>query len=336
MTVDEIWAELEARQAENNGSGFLVRRIHAVSGLWFGQALEQPGNTRMLTLRVSRDAAPAHVALPEGGGFEARWRNMPGEPGQVHLQLVLLEPRFRDIFSRFVQGVIDRVQDIADEHSAVTAFITQLERWQAFLRNRGTDLLGEMERQGLYGEAWVLRNVLLPDLEPAVAVTAWTGPRATPQDFQLPRGFLEVKTTSAVNPRELTISSAAQLDDSSGRSIILVHLPIRTDGDGGESLPELIAGLRHDLAAHPVALELFEGRLFEAGYLDADAPEYARPQYVTQSTSFYRVGPGFPRIITAMLPAGVSNIEYAINLAACRPHVMLKAAAMKLVGEPRE
>jgi hypothetical protein len=336
MTVDEVWAELEGGEARNDTPGFLVRRVQAAGGLWLAQALERPGNFRMLTLRVARDAAPLHVALPEGGGFEARWQNVPGEAGQIHLQLVLLEPRFRDIFSRFVQDVIDRVQDITDERTAVTAFITQLERWQAFLRNRGMNLLGEMQRQGLYGELWSLHKILLPDLEPEVAVAAWTGPRATPQDFRLPHGFLEVKTTSAVNPRELTISSAAQLDDSSGKPIVLLHLTTRIEEAGGESLPELVEVLRHDLATHPQALAVFEGRLFEAGYLNEDALEYARPRYAIQNTSFFRVGSGFPRIITPSLPAGVATVEYSINIAACRSHVILRATAMKLMGEAHE
>jgi Putative PD-(D/E)XK family member, (DUF4420) len=336
MTVDEIWGELEAREAEGNAQGFLVRRVHTASGLWLAQALERPGNIRILTLRVARAAALVSAALPEGGGFEARWCDMPGEAHQVHLQLVLLEPRFQDIFSRFVQDVIDRVQNINDERTAVSAFITQLERWQAFLRNRGTNLLDEIERQGLYGELWVLRNVLLPNFEPAVAVEAWTGPRATPQDFRLPLGFFEIKTTSSANPREVTISSAAQLDDSFGKPIILIFLTIRLDTDVGENLPDLVAGLRQNLAEHPDTVGVFEGKLFEAGYLNEDALEYSMPRYAVQNIVFYLVGSGFPRITPAMLPPGVSTVEYTINLASCRPHVIPKSMALNLVSDSHE
>ena len=51
------------------------------------------------------------------------WQDMPGEVGQVHLQLLLSEPNFQDIFSRFAQDLIDRVSSISDESAAVVAFV---------------------------------------------------------------------------------------------------------------------------------------------------------------------------------------------------------------------
>ena len=64
-------------------------------------------------------------------------------------------------------------------------------------------------------------------------------------------------------------------------------------------------------------LHLLDDRLESAGYNEADEGLYAEVGYSLRFLRAFRVGDGFPRIVSADLPMGIANVRYSISLAEC-------------------
>jgi hypothetical protein len=75
--------------------------------------------------------------------------------------------------------------------------------------------------------------------------------------------------------------------------------------------------LREKVSSDVEALDGFNGKLVEGGYLDAHAPRYSSA-YEQRSLRWFRVREGFPRITESMLPDGIGDATYTLSLAACK------------------
>jgi Putative PD-(D/E)XK family member, (DUF4420) len=85
------------------------------------------------------------------------------------------------------------------------------------------------------------------------------------------------------------------------------------------TLPGLVNRIRIDLADDPRALDVFESRLLEAGYLAAHETRYEATGYTVRREAFFRVTAGFPRILEHDLANGVGTVRYTIGLDGCAP-----------------
>ena len=118
------------------------------------------------------------------------------------------------------------------------------------------------------------------------------GPALAPQDFAFGRAAVEVKTTTGAQPQLLRITSERQLDTTALDQLALFHLSLDAREGAGQALPELVAEIRNVLR-EPTAADVFEDRLFTAGYLDAQAGQY-RTGYTVRAAGIFLVGEGFP------------------------------------------
>jgi hypothetical protein len=118
----------------------------------------------------------------------------------------------------------------------------------------------------------------------------------------------------------MVITSEAQLDDTGLDALYLLHVLVDAQRGAGESLPNRVNGLRTALAENdPTAADLFDDRLFEAGYLETHNPlqRYREPGYTLRRAHLYHVREGFPRIITTQLPSGIGRVTYHVAATAC-------------------
>lgn len=58
--------------------------------------------------------------------------------------------------------------------------------------------------------------------------------------------------------------------------------------------------------------------------------------FAVSDRKFYRVEGDFPRIIRGQLPAGVSEIRYGINIAACAPFLVEESVVVQRIKEPAD
>lgn len=328
MKIDELWQALEADLKNNAVSdGYLTRRIIPEGKCDLKLAIEKPSGARMLLLRVQRDSLPGNLTFPESSGFEVRKGILPGDGETcVTLQLILKNERFQDIFTTLLEDVSAVIAFIPVERDAIDAMNSRLRRWQLFLEQYSPEGLSEESQHGLYGELWVLRQIVVSQLGIS-SVQYWTGPSRAAQDFQFPGYAIEVKTTVNQYPQKLFISNKNQLDESMAGELILLHLSVEARSGIGETLPEIVNNLRSSFSNNPD----FERLLFEAGYLDIHAQKYAQPGYSNQTTTFYKVESSFPRLTPSTLPDGILEVEYAIQLSKCRDFTLAESEVLNRI-----
>ena len=212
-----------------------------------------------------------------------------------------------------------------------TALVRRLTAWRRMLgRGLPTGLTHE-GRLGLYGELLVLREVMLPAIG-SEAVRAWVGPAAAPKDFAHLSTSVEVKTVSRRDPDRCRISHERQLDTTGLAHLFLVHQVIGTAPEGS-SLEELVDALRDDPFVR-AELAWFENCLLEAGWLDAHRGQYINDRYVLARRQCFSVREGFPRMVPADLPAGVSGVSYLVDLSTCGSHRVDEGAVRESVVRP--
>ncbi len=332
MTAEDTWKLLEEDTAAVS-SGYLIRRILPEVRYDVYLALEKPANTRLLMMRVRHASVGRGTVFPNSSSFEVRRVALEGDDdAHVTLQLVLTNSRYRDIFTTLVQDIVECIAPIADERNAVAAFITRLRRWQAFLEKHNPEGLSREAQQGLYGELWFLRRVVIPQLGSRRGVQCWTGPRSAQQDFQFEGGAVEVKTSVAKQHQKLSISSERQLDDTGIGQLILLHLSLDAGQGRGESLPEIVASVRSLVENDLLAKEELETLLFEVGYLDTHASRYEQIGYTQREVNYFKVEGDFPRIVEADLRNGVGDVRYTISVAECRRFSLPESEVVSVIG----
>jgi hypothetical protein len=302
-----IWSELENRNAAR---GDFRRRIHEESVADLYLIVHKPSNTRGLL--IDADLTGADLGeLPTGRGIELRWISAPS--GGQAVELVLSQPAFADLFDALVTDVAAAAAAGSNRQEVALRVAARVRRWQTFLRESSAGMSGERQR-GLYGELYFLRRLLTGSVPALAAVEAWVGPSAAPQDFGFGEIAVEVKTSIAKQHQVLRIASERQLDTTALTNLAVFHLSVDGREGTGQTLPQLVAELRTYLT-DTVAANVYEDRLFDAGYLDVHADVY-RTGYSVREANIFMVAEGFPRLVEADCPSGVGDLVYSIAVSA--------------------
>lgn len=321
MRIEDVWLELERESQAGDASAWLTRFALPRPSHPLLIALQAPENHRALLLPMPKAAIPGRREWPQCKGLQIFSVVIAGQP---HLGVRLRESSSADVFTALAEDVAPRVAATSDPQAAVAALLGRLRRWQKFLATGTAGL--SLERQiGLYGELHTLREHLVPRLGADGAVAAWRAPQSTHQDFQVASGAIEVKTTTAKQPQSVRITSERQLDQA-GIPWLFLHVVVLDErevegvpGSLGESLPDIVGALREQLQPTKAAVETFDDRLLDVGYLEVDVPRYDNRRFTLRREHTFRVQRGFPCLVEKNLPNGVGDISYALSLAACEP-----------------
>ena len=268
MSASEVWDDLlQESQREQGKHGLLVRRLVPESQQDLFLALPPGGDGIVLLLRIPCEFMPGAADLPQGRGFSLRVTGeLFADPSHVTVALQLTDLKQAELFCTLLDDVVARVSEQTEPTGMVRALLARLHAWQRFMAEHAEDVLGVEARQGLYGELWVLREVLLPRIGIAAAVQCWTGPDAGHQDFQLSICSIEVKASSTKQPQAIRVSSERQLDETVVSCLWLYHLSLNTSKADGESLPEMVAEVRSRFANDESTRGLFDDKLLMVGY----------------------------------------------------------------------
>lgn len=324
MNVSQIWAELAAEAAPE---GRFRRRIHQESVADLYLVVEKPANTRALLIDVDLSGVELGE-LPSGRGLDLC--RVPATGGGDALELVLSKPSFADLFDTLVIDVAKAAAAGVDKADVAARVTERVRRWQRFLRGSSTGLTPERQR-GLFGELFFLRTILLGAVPALTAVQAWVGPHGRPQDFAFGEVAIEVKTSIGAQPQLLRIASERQLDTTALKHLALYQLSLDAREGAGQTLPDMIAEIRKRLK-DPMAADIFEDRLFDAEYLDAQAGLY-RNGYTVRAAGIFMIGDGFPRLVEADCPQGVGDVEYSISVSALGPFMVDASVLVPIIRE---
>ena len=318
MNLAGVWAHLEEDTRISGVPGRVQRRILPGGRRDFFLALEVPSRSRMLILRVAASSAEGQPDVPDSRGVSVQRTTGHPEGGPMEVELVLTDPQHRDIFDLLIRDLVEAAEEPLEERAGLTRFLARLTDWQQLLRRLAPRGLTREGQQGLWGEIWTLREVVAPVIGMAAAVRAWQGPLGVDQDFQLGNACIEVKTSTANRMDALPISSESQLEAPGGVALMLLGISLDSRAGHGETLPDMVGSSR-DAAHDAGCLHLLDDLLERAGYEAGEEGLYSEVGYSIRGVRAFLVGDGFPRIVSADLPAGVGDVRYSISLAACSP-----------------
>jgi hypothetical protein len=239
------------------------------------------------------------------------------EAPATYIDLGCVDPGFRDAFGALAADLVLRLAGGTGASREIVA--ETLRRWRRFWAVPQAGL-SEEEALGLFGELWFLERWIGVPL----GVARWTGPSGSRHDFQWPEASVEVKASrvgidgAAVH----RISNLDQLADPESGRLYLYSLHVNRDALASNTLPGIVARLDAALEHRGEAQLAFRERLAAIGYSPAHASRYDQRWRVT-AEELYRVETGFPRLTRcsfgAGLPAGVQEVSYCLDLAACGP-----------------
>jgi len=173
--------------------------------------------------------------------------------------------------------------------------------------------LGTTEQIGLFGELWVLSNVLFPTLGPRVC-HLWSGPEGERHDFVGHGVHVEVKTTTRSEPKH-EISRLDQLRPPTNKRLLFVSVMLEKSLGGDETLADRVDEIREKLRADGHALDVFDSRLAQLGWHDGLRQTGALLRFTFRDVHVFEVTGTFPRLPDDYVPPlGVTGIKYNINV----------------------
>ena len=311
----EKWEELSS---SGNAESGITRLKLTPDSLGMYAGWQYPENLPAFIVEVPAQDLPDNIDLPESVGFEIDRLDIgSGDNLSKRLILKIRGSSYLDIYKVLAQDIYEHLKTAGSNTELVRIFIAQLYRWQEFLKRCKSSKLSRSLIIGLWGELWFLFSVLLPKLEPDMAVAAWQGSSGSNQDFEFSGKAVEVKTTTS-NPHEkIFISNLRQLEPTGLDDLYLHHQAVVIHRGAGQTLPSLISDIRQALNSFPAALNTFNEKVFNYGYIDSEADYYKEEGFAPLHNGTYKVEEGFPRLMQDELPDGVGDVKYSIILNAC-------------------
>ena len=245
------------------------------------------------------------MELTEGLRGDGRWT----------LRLMLSEQLLRPVFAALCDDIASSTRSGVADAVLGSAIVRRLIHWRTLMEKDGGGL-GEEILRGLIGELIILRDKVMPVYPLRDAVRCWTGPRGTPQDFQLPDGRRwEVKAV-ARRATQARINGLGQLDAGT-MPLVLVVVRVEATGihaAGALTAPLLIADLRQRLEADPEGFAALNENLAEIGW--HEHPGHDEVVVRVCAIEEHTVTAGFPRLTSATVPPGILDASYLIELPA--------------------
>ncbi|UYQ94958.1 PD-(D/E)XK motif protein [Chitinophaga horti] len=248
---------------------------------------------------------------------------------RTEITIYLLEDELSDVFALFIQNVVDDIIDVATESDALAKTLKVVEKWKKLFDTINFSGLRVEQQKGLCGELLFINWLLDNQKKIAPVLNGWTGVDFGDKDFVFGATGVEVKLTSSKYPK-VSISSERQLDTLNIDELYLVLYIAEEVRQNGFTLNSLISQIRLKIAGSPGELKLFNEKLLVAGYMDDHASYYGKMYALKQMLTFAVTG-GFPRITRDILPPGVYDTAYFIELSAAAPFSVLPDEILKKV-----
>lgn len=329
----EVWRGL----AEGQGaSGIDRRRLDTEASVDLFACIFWPSRRLGLLIEGDGEQRPPTDRIPTCRGVKVLHEVLDPVNPRTVLRVMLEDERLREIFAVLSADLVNAVVAEQNTTAGLRRCIERLSMWQGLFERVPAEGLSQEAQRGLFGELIVLESICFPEMETFDAVTSWTGPSASHQDFTIRDSAIEVKTTLSKLHARLAIANERQLDERSHRALLLAHICIQESNARGISLPALVTRIRSQLQSDHLAAREFDDRLMQGGYLDVHAPLYSRGRYRVTDQHYYHIFGSFPRLTEANLPSGVGDIRYTIIAGDLSEYAIPREMAVRLIMETND
>ncbi|MEK5208592.1 PD-(D/E)XK motif protein [Psychrobacillus sp. FSL H8-0510] len=224
-----------------------------------------------------------------------------------------------EIFEAVLQNLVENME--TNEGTSLFNLIYRvLDRWNQFFTKDRKAKLNREQQIGLFGElSYIHEAINRYPLAASGIVDSWKGPMGNRVDFSLGSYGIEVKTISLkLRSQEVHISNEKQLElNELIKTIYLYVIEIEENDVNGSTLNDIIEEIRQVLCElDSASLANFNNKLIELGIVETI---YDDKYFVKTDEAVYSVKENFPCITSNMLPAGVTNVSYTLNLSLCKP-----------------
>lgn len=314
MTMNEIkqiWLEQESTSEKK----VVRKRVNSISGLNCFIGLIGATGARMFQMELNSSTSIHKNFLRKFRGVEIQ--TIPSSNSQVVYTIILLEKELTEIFTLFIEDVIEKLGPIADSQQALTLINQRINRWKKLFSRATGELLSSEKQRGLFGELFFLCLLLQCPSNHKEAVHSWRGSESANQDFAKNKNAVEIKTTKG-NSQSVHISNEQQLDFSAWDNLFLGLISVTETTGNHNSLAGIVKEIRNLLNHDTELVREFEIRLGLAG-LDVDMIEnYDDISYSVNKRKFFLIQEGFPAILkTSLHSEAIYNVKYQIDIATC-------------------
>ncbi|MDC1031218.1 PD-(D/E)XK motif protein [Flavobacteriaceae bacterium] len=250
---------------------------------------------------------------------------------EKQLNIYLIDNELKDIFTLFIENIIDEIKDIQIENDAIRTISNIIQRWKKLfdkLKGKGLSL---EQQKGLLGELLFLNEMIEKGFNPNYLLDCWTGPDFEDKDFTIAGTAFEIKLTTSKLPR-IKITSERQLDSQNLKRLYLKNYICENLKENGVSLNSLISTIRNKISNDSATLKYFKEKLELVGYYDEDFEEYLT-EYGIKTKNLYEIKDSFPKIIKDILPTGVYDTSYYIENSAVEEFRVDFNEAIKLLKD---
>jgi len=233
-------------------------------------------------------------------------------PDYKELTFILLDNELEEIFYLFIENLFENIKFLKNEDQVIVDTSNTISKWKRLFDKIRPNLLTDEQQKGLIGELLFIKQLISNEISIPVSINNWFGPDFFNKDFIIENIGFEIKTTSQDRP-VIKISSEQQLDTQDLKSLFLVQFILEERKNNGNSLPEFINNIREILKNEYAEKLIFENSLLKTGYNDNDASRYTK-KYEVIEVVMYKVEEDFPKITKSILPKGVFNSVYNLEV----------------------
>ncbi len=263
------------------------------------------------------------VVIPELKNYRFKGVEIYSLPNETEttfeLYIYLLDNDLKDIFSLFIQNILEDIIKSVTENEALTITLNVISKWKKLFDKINFNGLSIELQKGLIGELLFI-NYLLKNNKTATSIlNAWTGADFEDKDFVFGSVGVEIKLTSSKHPK-IKITSERQLDAENLSKLFLILYATEEVKENGFSLNSLVEQTRQNISTNEQSI-FFNERLLLLGYREDDR-EYYNKMYSLKKTFGFTVAADFPKIVKSQLPLGIYDTSYSIELSALEKFIL--------------
>jgi hypothetical protein len=294
---------------------------------WDSLRKQRDGSRALIVEYVDPDVPHIRIGIDEDGclhliieiHFEPE--KIPQELEAIMVRVIEMDGLYLDIFARghyemiFTPLVNQIFNGITLQGRNVVDVVREtIEQFRNALKPV-RPILSLSEQIGLFGEIWILLNVLIPNLG-SRACMIWSGPDFERHDFVGSNVHLEIKTTTRSEDKH-EISRIDQLRTPPGKRLLLASVQLERSQGAAHSVATLIDQVIDSLGSDGIAIDEFELKLSKAGWNNTLRQSSELRKFNLRDVQFFEVEGSFPRLPDDYCPPrGVTSIKYVIDISA--------------------